>query len=87
MPTCAELRLICVSGTCTQVVTPVQRSGVELSACPLVVESGAEYVARLKGPFYLTAEEGFLVSAGLISCWAAAYGVRSIIKIIKGSSE
>lgn len=56
----------------------------DLSACQYVVQSGAELANSL---FSHTAEEGWQMSAGIIACWAAAYTIRSIMKIIKDSSE
>ncbi len=56
----------------------------DLSTCAYVVATGAELGAS---PFSMTAEEGGVVSAGLISCWAIAWGFRQVIFILKGSSH
>lgn len=44
-----------------------------------------EYQPYLFTP--LTAEEGSLLSAGIVSVWAAAWGVRVILQIIRGSTN
>lgn len=55
-----------------------------LTACAYVVESGAELSNSL---FSLTAQDGGIFSAGVIAVWIAAYGMRSVISIIKGSES
>jgi hypothetical protein len=59
-------------------------SAADLSKCQYVVSSGAELANSL---FSLTAEDGAYVSSAIIGCWVAAYLVRSVINVIKGSTE
>lgn len=57
----------------------------DLSTCPYVLSSGAELANSL---FSLTAEDGAYVSMMIVGVWAAAWGVRSVINVVKqGSSE
>lgn len=55
----------------------------DLSACPYVVSSGAELANSL---FSLTAVEGSYISAMIVSVWAAAWGVRSLIEVVQNHS-
>jgi hypothetical protein len=56
----------------------------DFTACTYVVESGAD----LSNSFLLmTAQDGALFSSGIISVWAAAFWIRSIISVIKGSQD
>lgn len=59
-------------------------TATDLSACPYVVQSGAELANSL---FSLTAEDGAYVSGAIISCWVVAYLIRSIIAVIKTPVE
>lgn len=56
----------------------------DLSACMYVVQSGAELSNSL---YSLTAEDGSILSALIISCWAAAFVAKAIINVVKGSTE
>lgn len=62
----------------------LDQAATDLSNCQYVVSSGAELANSL---FSLTAVEGGYVSAGIISCWVVAYLIRSVINVIKGSTE
>lgn len=55
-----------------------------LSTCSYVVISGQE---AGNGLLAMSAEDGALVSAGIVSCWAAAFAIKSIIRVIKGSEN
>lgn len=68
-------------GTVTLVLDP---TAPDLSTCPYVVMSGAELANSL---FSLSASDGGLLSTGIVSVWIAAYFIRSIINVIKGSTE
>lgn len=59
-------------------------SATDLTACSFVVESGAELANSL---FSMTAQDGAVNSALIISCWLVAFGVRSIIHVIRGSEN
>jgi hypothetical protein len=59
-------------------------SAPDLTACAYVVESGAEVSNSLLS---LSAQDGGYASAAIISCWVTAYAIRSIIQIIKGTTD
>jgi hypothetical protein len=65
-------------------VLKLEPTATDLSTCQYVVQSGAELANSL---FSMTAEDGAWVSSGIIGVWAAAYGIRSIIDIVRGSSK
>jgi hypothetical protein len=56
----------------------------DLSTCQYVLQSGAEVANSL---FSLTAADGAELSFAIIGVWLAAFVVRSIIEVIKGSTE
>ncbi|MGZ8287956.1 MAG: hypothetical protein ACXWU7_02085, partial [Telluria sp.] len=59
-------------------------TATDLTACTYVVQSGED----LSNSFtMMTAEDGGYFSAGLVTCWMTAYGIKAIIKILKGSSN
>jgi hypothetical protein len=68
-------------GRLALVLDPV---ATDLSTCPYVVQSGAELSNSL---FSLTAEDGAQLSGGIVACWVAAWCLKAIIQVIKGSSE
>lgn len=37
--------------------------------------------------FALSAEDGGLISSGIISVWLAAFGIKAVINVIRGSSH
>jgi hypothetical protein len=59
-------------------------TATDLSTCPYVVQSGAEVANSL---FSLTAEDGAQLSAMIVSCWAAAWAIKAIVHVIRGSTE
>lgn len=59
-------------------------AATDLTACAFVVESGSEYGNSLLS---LSAQDGGLLSGAIISCWAAAFGIRAIISIIRSSEN
>lgn len=65
-------------------VLELDPAATDLSTCQYVVQSGAELSNSL---FSLTAEDGGYISASIVGCWAAAYGIRSVINLIRGSSK
>ena len=78
---------ICARGVQQQdgtVVLVLDATAPDLSTCPYVVMSGAEVANSL---FSLSAADGGLLSAGIVGCWASAFAIRSVINVIKGSSE
>lgn len=56
----------------------------DVSTCSYVVQSGADIANSL---FNLSAEDGGLISAGLVSVWMAAWGIRAIVSVIRGSEN
>lgn len=65
-------------------VLKLEPTATDLSTCQYVVQSGAELSNSL---FSMTASDGALVSSGIVGVWAAAFGIRSIIDTIRGSSK
>ena len=65
-------------------VLMIDTTASNISTCNYVLQSGAEVA---NSPFTLTAEDGAQLSALIVGCWMAAYAVRSVINIIKGSTE
>jgi len=59
-------------------------AATDLHTCSYVVQSGAELGNSI---FSLSVEEGSLISAGIVSCWAVAWGIKLILNLLKGSSH
>lgn len=57
-----------------------------LSDQPIVVDSSSGGGA-CTNPFSMSAEDGGLLSAAIVGCWAAAYFVRSVINVVKNGVE
>lgn len=55
-----------------------------VSTCAYVLQSGAEVGNSILS---MSAEDGALLSAGIVSVWAMAFAIRSIVNIVRGSSE
>lgn len=66
------------------VLLALDSQATELTACAYVVESGADLGMSLVS---FSAQDGGLLSGVIVSCWAVAWLVRSIIPIIKGSEN
>lgn len=80
MPVCA--RAVQQSdGSLALVLDP---AATDLTACPYVVETGAELGNTLLS---LSPGDGALLASGVVSCWLAAYGIRSVINVIRGSTN
>lgn len=80
MPACARA-VQQADGSLALVLDP---SATDLSTCAYVVQTGAELGNSLVS---FSASDGALLSSGVISCWVAAYGIRSLIEVIKGSTH
>jgi len=81
MPVCARA----VQQPDGSLVLVLDPAASDLSACPYVVQSGAEVANSL---FSLSATDGAYVSAAIVSVWVAAYFARSLIHVVKpGGSE
>lgn len=66
------------------VLLALDPTATDLTACAYVVESGMD----ISNSFLLmSAEDGAVFSGGVITCWFTAYVIRSIIFIIKGSTN
>ena len=79
MPVCARA-VPQPDGTLLLVLDP---AATNLTTCAYVVETGPD----ISNSFLLmSAEDGGFFSAGLVTCWMTAYGIRSVISIVKGSS-
>jgi len=48
----------------------------------LVLVTPAEYAAMSSQIWNLSLEDGAVLGAGIIACWAAAYGVRAAIRAL-----
>jgi hypothetical protein len=80
MPVCLKVVQL-ADGNSVLVLDP---TATNLTACTYVAETGAELGNSL---FNLTAQDGGIWSAGVISVWMAAYGIRSLISIIRSSEH
>lgn len=80
MPTCARA-VQQADGSLALVLDP---SEMNVSTCAYVVQSGSEIAAGLVA---LSVEDGAKISTMIVSLWAAAWGVRAIISMIRGSSN
>lgn len=80
MPACAKA-VQQPDGSLALVLDPL---ATDLTACTYVVESGAELANSLLD---LTAEDGGLYAGGIISVWCVAYGIRSVISILRSSEH
>jgi hypothetical protein len=79
MPICAKV--VQSNGEQLLALDPAQ---TDFSTCTYVVESGDEVASSF---FRMSSEDGFIFSAGLIACWLTAFGIKSIISIIRGSTN
>lgn len=80
MAACAQV-VQQADGKLLLVLDPV---ATDLSTCPYVVQSGAELSNSL---FSLTAEDGAQLSTAIVACWVAAWCLKAIINVVKGSTE
>lgn len=65
-------------------VLELDPGATDLAACPYVVQSGAELGNNL---LTMSVEDGAIASGMIVSCWMAAFGVKSVISIFRGSSK
>lgn len=77
---------ICARGVTVdgQVMLVIDPTAPDLSACPYVVMSGAEVANSL---FSLSAVDGVMLSTLIVGCWAVAFVIRSVINVVKGSTQ
>jgi hypothetical protein len=65
-------------------VLMIDTSAMDVSTCQYVLQSGAEVA---NSPYSLSAADGAYLAGSVVGCWMAAYAVRVIINVIKGSTE
>lgn len=80
MPTCAQA-VQQADGSLALVLEP---SVSDVSTCAYVVQSGSEVADSLVA---LTAEDGAAISTMIVSVWAAAWGVRAVIDVVRNSGS
>lgn len=78
MPICAKA----YQNADGQLYLVLDPSAPDLSACPYVVESGAELANSL---FSLTAEDGAGLAGSIVGVWAAAWCIRAVINVVRNS--
>jgi len=79
MPVCAKL--VQVNGENFLALDPAQ---TDFTACTYVVESGADVAESF---FRMSPEDAVVFSAGVVAVWSVAFGIRSIISLIKDSTH
>jgi hypothetical protein len=62
----------------------LDQTATDLTTCPYVVETGAELGNSV---ISFTASDGAMLSSGVVACWLAAYGVRVVLNVIRGSEN
>jgi hypothetical protein len=80
MPTCVQA-VQQADGSLALVLDP---SATDVTTCSYVVQTGPEVASSLVA---LSVDDGALISASIVSVWAAAWGVRNLIDVVRGSSE
>ncbi len=70
----------CVQINGSGAVVDVTPQPVDVSACSLVLVSGAEVTGN---PFKLTLEEGGLIGGAICLLWGAAFGLRSLRRALE----
>lgn len=65
-------------------VLALDPASADVATCAYVVQSGFDVSNNFLA---MTAEDGGIFSAGLISVWFAAWGLRQIITVVRGGSE
>lgn len=59
-------------------------TATNLATCAYVVQTGAELGNNLVS---FSASDGALLSSGVVGVWMAAYGIRSVINVVRGSTN
>lgn len=80
MPICASA----VQQTDGSYFLALDLSQTNIASCQYVVHTGSEAGGSILS---LSMEDGGLISAAIVSCWALAYGIKSIINILKGTTN
>lgn len=62
----------------------LDQTAQDLTTCQYVVESGAELGNSMLS---MTATDGAIYSGEIVACWVAAFSIRAIAQIIKGSEN
>lgn len=79
MSVCAKI--VRVNGDDFLALDPTQ---TDLTACAFVVESGTDIANNF---FRMSGQDGAVFSAGVVACWFVAYSCKTVINLIRGSSE
>lgn len=83
MPICANVVPLEHNGQ-TYPALVLDHAQTNFSTCVYVVESGDEFQNNL---WNMSPEDGAIFSAGVVSCWLVAFGIRSILSILRGSTH
>ena len=83
MPVCAKTAVDPI-GDIQGPILVLDTQATDLSTCAYVVQTGAELGNSV---LFFSASDGALLSSGVIACWLAAYGIRSVIEVIRGSTN
>lgn len=59
----------------------------DLSQCPLVAVTGAEYVSNGGSLWDLTPDQALGVSAAIVGLWALAWGIKQVARVLKGDGN
>lgn len=70
----------CVAIDVDGFVVDVVPQPADLTTCTLVLASPAEVTAS---PFLLSLEDGGLIGLAILSLWAVAFGMRSLIQTVR----
>lgn len=80
MATCA----VAIQQSDGSYVLQIDPSITDVTTCSYVVQSGADVANSL---LTMSAEDGGLISAGMVSVWATAWGIVQLARVIRGGSE
>lgn len=80
MPVCAQA----VQQADGSLALVLDQTTTDVSTCAYVVQTGPEIASSLVA---FSADDGAQVSAIIVSVWAAAWGVRVLIDVVRGSSD
>lgn len=80
MPVCSKV-LQQADGSLLLAVDP---TATDLTACPYVVLTGAELGNSI---ISFSATDGAMLSSGVVGCWFAAWVIRSLMHVIRGSES
>ena len=67
-----------------RLVLELDPAATDVTACQYVVMGGSEVGNSLLS---MSAQDGAVASGLVVSCWVAAYAVKSVISVFKGSTK